>query len=60
MTKMDFILLTILSDKISPKLEKDAGVLFIAYVLEEEEYKSVCLFFFQKRKIMPTDKEASK
>ena len=60
MTKMDFILLTILSDKISPKLEKDAGVLFIAYALEEEEYKSVCLFFFQKRKIMPTDKEASK
>ena len=60
MTKMDFILLIILSDKISPKLENDASVLFIVYALEEEEDKSVCLFFFQKRKIMPTDKEASK
>ena len=33
-TKIDFILLTILSDKISPKLEKEAGVFVFAYVLE--------------------------
>ena len=59
-TKIDFILLIILSDKTSPKLEKEACVLFSVYVLETEEYESTCLFFFQKRKIIPTDKEASK
>ena len=38
--KIDFILLTILSDKISPKLEKEAGVFVFAYVLEVEECES--------------------
>ena len=33
-TKIDFILLTILSDKISPKLEKEASVFVFVYVLE--------------------------
>ena len=59
-TKIDFILLMILSDRISPKLDKDACVLLSIYVLEEEEYGTECLFFFQNRKSIPTDKEASK
>ena len=59
-TKIDFILLTILSDKISPKLEKEAGVFVFAYVLEVEECESQSFAFFQKRKMIPTDKEASK
>ena len=33
-SKIDFMLLIILSDKISPKLEKEAGVFVFAYVLE--------------------------
>ena len=59
-TKIDFILLTILSDKISPKLEKEACVLFSVYVLEVEGGESESFVFFQKRKMIPTDKEASK
>ena len=59
-TKIDFILLTILSDKISPKLENEACVFLFVYALEEEGYESECFVFFQKRKRMPTDKEASK
>ena len=58
--KIDFILLTILSDKISPKLENEACVLFSVYVPEDEKYESDCFVFFQKRKIIPTVKEASK
>ena len=49
-TKIDFILLTILSDKISPKLEKEAGVFVFAYVLEVEGCESQSFAFFQKRK----------
>ena len=59
-SKIDFMLLIILSDKISPKLEKEAGVFVFAYVLEVEGCESQSFAFFQKRKIIPTDKEASK
>ena len=59
-TKIDFILLTILSDKISPKLEKEACVFVFVYALEVEEFEARCSVFFQNRKRMPTDKEASK
>ena len=53
-TKIDFILLTILSDKISPKLEKEACVFVFAYVLEVERCESQSFAFFQKRKMIPT------
>ena len=58
--KIDFILFTILSDKISPKLEKEACVFVFVYALEGDEFESGCFVLFQKRKRMPTVKEASK
>ena len=36
-SKIDFMLLIILSDKISPKLDKDACVLFSVYLPEDEK-----------------------
>ena len=59
-TKIDFILLTILSDRISPKLDRDAWFSFFVYDLEGDEYESEGFVFFQKRKRKPTVKEASK
>ena len=59
-SNIDFILLMILSDKTSPRLEKEVGILSSMYVLEVERNLSGCFVFFQKRKIIPTDKEARK